>query len=909
MDATARLRPARARGVLGIVSVLLLCGAAAYAPEDNYLVSCGSSVDTPVGRRLFLADDGGSGSGAVTLTSPRSAAVKASPDLVSGFRDAALYQNARVFSAPSSYSFAIRRRGRHFLRLHFFPFVYRSYDLAAAARAFKVSTQDAVLLQDGIPAPEPGNASSPQPARVEFLLDVARDTLMVSFVPLIDGGIAFVNAVEVVSVPIDLVADAADSSTGRPEPIPAALPLQTAYRVNVGGPAVAPDDDALWREWTTDLRFLSHSVTDAVTREVRYNGTLNRLPGQATVTDAPDIVYATARELVINSSSFDGQKQMAWQFDVDASSSYFIRFHFCDIVGKAPHQLHINAYVDDASHAAVLTDLDLAAVGDGSLAFPYYKDFVLPASEASGKLAVHVGPLANKIVMPAAILNGIEIMKMHLSAGSVVVVEPAAGAAKSRLAVVLGSACGAFAFVSIAVALAIVLRKKKKEEEEEEEGDKKQPTPTQSQSSTPWMPLLGRFSVRGAIASGSSSFTTAGNTPGASPRAAATAATVMPSYRFPLAMLQDATRNFDDSLIIGEGGFGKVYGAVLQDGTKVAVKRASPESRQGAREFRTEIELLSGLRHRHLVSLVGYCDERGEMILLYEYMEHGSLRTRLYGRGGAGRASPLSWTQRLEACAGAARGLLYLHTAVDKPVIHRDVKSSNILLDGDLTGKVADFGLSKAGPVLDETHVSTAVKGSFGYVDPEYCRTRQLTAKSDVYSLGVVLLEAVCARPVVDPRLPKPMSNLVEWGLHWQGRGELEKIVDRRIAAAARPAALRKYGETVARCLAERGADRPAMEDVVWNLQFVMRLQEGDGLDFSDVSSLNMVTELTPTHRQRSAVDCDSLDFSDVNSLNMVTELTPPQTGSVEGDGVADDDFTDASMRGTFWQMVNVRSR
>ncbi|XP_020197218.1 probable receptor-like protein kinase At5g59700 [Aegilops tauschii subsp. strangulata] len=902
MAATARLRPARARGVLWVVSVLLVCGAAAYKPEDNYLVSCGSSLDTPVGRRLFLADDGASG--AVTLTSPRSAAVKAPPDLVSGFRDAALYQNARVFSAPSSYSFAIRHRGRHFLRLHFFPFVYRSYDLAAAARAFKVSTQDAVLLEDGIPAPEPGNAStstSPQPARLEFLLDVARDTLVVSFVPLADGGIAFVNAVELVSVPDGLVADAADSSTGRPEPIPAVLPLQTAYRLNVGGPAVAPDDDALWREWTTDLRFLSHSVADAVTREVRYNGMLNRLPGQATATDAPDIVYATARELVINGSSFDGQKQMAWQFDVDTSSSYFIRFHFCDIVGKAPHQLHINAYVDDAT---VKQDLDLAAVGDGALAFPYYTDFVLPASEASGKLAVHVGPLANKIVMPAAILNGIEIMKMHLSAGSVVVVQPAAGAAKSRFAVVLGSVCGALAFISVAVALAIVLRKKEKEKEVEE-GAKEQPTPTQSQSSTPWMPLLGRFSVRGAIASGSSSFTTAGNTPGASPRAAAAAA-VMPSYRFPLAMLQDATRNFDDSLIIGEGGFGKVYGAVLQDGTKVAVKRASPESQQGAREFRTEIELLSGLRHRHLVSLVGYCDEREEMILLYEYMEHGSLRSRLYGRGGA---APLSWAQRLEACAGAARGLLYLHTAVDKPVIHRDVKSSNILLDGDLAGKVADFGLSKAGPVLDETHVSTAVKGSFGYVDPEYCRTRQLTAKSDVYSLGVVLLEAVCARPVVDPRLPKPMSNLVEWGLHWQGRGELEKIVDRRIAAAARPAALRKYGETVARCLAERGADRPAMEDVVWNLQFVMRLQEGDGLDFSDVSSLNMVTELTPPRRQRSAVDHDGLDYSDVNSLNMVTELTPPQTGSVEGDGEADDDFTDASMRGTFWQMVNVRSR
>jgi serine/threonine protein kinase len=173
-------------------------------------------------------------------------------------------------------------------------------------------------------------------------------------------------------------------------------------------------------------------------------------------------------------------------------------------------------------------------------------------------------------------------------------------------------------------------------------------------------------------------------------------------------------------------------------------------------------------------------------------------------------------------------------------VIHRDVKSSNILLDGGLAARVADFGLSRAGPELEETHVSTAVKGSFGYVDPEYVRTRKLTTKSDVYSLGVVLLEALCARPVVDPRLPKPMVNLVEWALHWQGRGELDKIVDRRIAAAVRPQALRKYGETAARCLAARGADRPAMEDVVWSLQFVMRLQDDNGLEFSDVNSLSL---------------------------------------------------------------------
>uniref|UniRef100_J3KWJ5 Protein kinase domain-containing protein n=1 Tax=Oryza brachyantha TaxID=4533 RepID=J3KWJ5_ORYBR len=866
-------------GFLVILSILCIGLAAAYTPVDNYLISCGSSVDTPVGRRLFVADN----SGTVVLTSPETTAVKASPSAVSGLgdTDAAMYQSARVFTAPSSYSFRIRDPGRHFVRLHFFPFVYRGYDLATAS--FKVSTQDAVLI-DGFSPAARANAST-APACEEFLLDVARDTLVVTFVPLA-GRLAFVNAVEVVSVPDNLVGGADSSQSIGQQLNPAVMPLQTVYRVNVGGPAVGADSDTLWREWTIDQPFLIATVTTAETKMVAYNGTLNYLPGQATPDDAPAIVYATGRELIMN-DSFDGMKQMAWQFDVDRSASYLIRFHFCDIVSKAPGVLRMNAYVDSSSSSAI-TDLDLSAIGNGVLAFPYYRDYVLVTSSTSGKLAVYIGPSSKKITTPAAILNGLEIMRILASAGSVVVVEPAATETKKKnLAVVLGSVCGAFAFVSIAAALVILLRKKEEKEELR--------TPSTNQPSTAWMPLLGRISFRSATPSAtgsmSPSFTVDANTPGgATP--ASTAASSSRSYRFPFAALQDATRNFDEALVIGEGGFGKVYAAVLQDGTKVAVKRANPESRQGAREFRTEIEMLSGLRHRHLVSLIGYCDEQEEMILLYEYVEHGSLRSRLYGGGAA--AQELSWAQRLEACAGAARGLLYLHTAAAKPVIHRDVKSSNILLDAGLTAKVADFGLSKAGPDIDETHVSTAVKGSFGYVDPDYVRTRKLTAKSDVYSFGVVLLEALCARPVVDPRLPKPMVNLVEWGLHWQGRDELEKIVDRRIAGTVRSAALRKYGETAARCLADRAADRPSMEDVVWNLQFVARLQEVDGLDVSDVSSLNMVHQLTPpSHaRQRSAG-------------GSVTGGGDEE----EGSSVLDDDYTDASMRGIFWQMVNVRGR
>ncbi|WOG93240.1 hypothetical protein DCAR_0312521 [Daucus carota subsp. sativus] len=302
---------------------------------------------------------------------------------------------------------------------------------------------------------------------------------------------------------------------------------------------------------------------------------------------------------------------------------------------------------------------------------------------------------------------------------------------------------------------------------------------------------------------------------------------------FSLKEIRLATHNFDGDLVLGRGGFGKVYKGQLNDGamTIVAVKRLNSKSRQGAREFWTEIEMLSNFRHSHLVSLIGYCNEDQEMILVYEYMPHGTLSDHLYKSSRNGPVVPqlLSWERRLNICIGAARGLDYLHTGtgLHQRVIHRDVKSSNILLDEHWEAKVSDFGLSKIGPANQScSHVSTHVRGTFGYMDPEYFLTHRLTRKSDVYSFGVVLFEVLSGRRAMDMKIDEAQQDLARYAHRCIQQGTIYQIIDSTLEGQISKDCLKVFVEIADQCLLYQHHKRPTMADVTAKLEFAMELQK-----------------------------------------------------------------------------------
>lgn len=245
---------------------------------------------------------------------------------------------------------------------------------------------------------------------------------------------------------------------------------------------------------------------------------------------------------------------------------------------------------------------------------------------------------------------------------------------------------------------------------------------------------------------------------------------------FTLRQIKAATKNFDAENKLGEGGFGAVFKGTLSDGTVIAVKQLSSKSKQGNREFVNEVGMISALQHPNLVKLYGCCIEGNQLSLVYEYMENNCLSRALFGRDATYKLK-LNWSTRQNICVGIARGLAYLHEESTLKIVHRDIKTSNVLLDKDMNAKISDFGLAK----LDEddnTHISTRIAGTIGYMAPEYAMRGYLTDKADVYSFGVVALEIVSGKSNTNYRPKEEFVYLLDWAYVLQERGALLELVD-----------------------------------------------------------------------------------------------------------------------------------
>ncbi|XP_021655013.2 probable LRR receptor-like serine/threonine-protein kinase At1g67720 isoform X3 [Hevea brasiliensis] len=293
------------------------------------------------------------------------------------------------------------------------------------------------------------------------------------------------------------------------------------------------------------------------------------------------------------------------------------------------------------------------------------------------------------------------------------------------------------------------------------------------------------------------------------------------SYYISFSELEEATKNF--SRKIGKGSFGTVYYGQMKDGKEVAVKIMADSSSHLTQQFVTEVALLSRIHHRNLVPLIGFCEEENQRILVYEYMHSGTLRDHVHGSVNQKR---LDWLTRLQIAEDAAKGLEYLHTGCNPSIIHRDVKTSNILLDINMRAKVSDFGLSRQAED-DLTHISSVARGTVGYLDPEYYANQQLTEKSDVYSFGVVLLELITGKKPVSTEDFGSEMNIVHWARALIRKGDVVSIVDPVLIGNAKIESIWRIAEVAIQCVQQRAVSRPKMQEVILAIQEGTKIEKG----------------------------------------------------------------------------------
>ncbi|KAK2413152.1 receptor protein kinase FERONIA [Trifolium repens] len=800
--------------ILSLILLLYPLFTNSYNPIYNLAINCGTSTNTTsLDNRIWVGDDDFENSNLLTFTEPKTTNQSFTTKPISISNTQIPFTTARVSLSNFTYSVPINKTTNSpvFIRLHFYPTSYQNFELSNAIFSVEVNN-NLTLLKNFNPL----NWAKDNSITKEYCIQIKpkENLLNITFIPsnLNQSNVYydFVNGIEIVSMPSFLYYSDLDDinyyirsvDTGTTDyKIQNEKALEMLYRVNVGQNQVPPNNDTgMFRNWDIDYPlYLKKEYPESISSvygEQHLNYLNNTIPNYT----APEDVYLTERNYGKDAKE---EYNVTWSFEVDSTFTYMIRLHFCefdeDIKGQGYRVFRI--FIDD-----ILVELGADVISwSGGLLIPVHKDYVVTMYSPNGNSQIERVNISIKLqrmpehstlttVYHDVLLNGIEIFKIsdnsknlagvnpkYLPPNEPLLPSPQSKSKKSTIVIFIAVGVSCLLLVSV-VGVIVFVRRRRKFESHLEMEESSWETKTEGTS-------------------------------------------ILPSHLcryFTIVEIRAATNNFDDIFIIGVGGFGNVYKGYIDGVTPVAIKRLKPGSQQGINEFMNEIELLSQLRHIHLVSLIGYCNEGAEMILVYDFMQRGTLREYLYGSDN----ELLTWKQRLEILLGAARGLHYLHTGAKQNIIHRDVKSTNILLDEKWVAKVSDFGLSKVGPIgMSMTHVSTMVKGSLGYLDPEYYMRQRLTLKSDVYSFGVVLLEVLCARPPLVRSSDKKTASLVVWFQKcYKEDLILEEMVDPFIKDSITSECLKSYCQMVLSCLHDDGNQRMSMSDVVGALEFALQL-------------------------------------------------------------------------------------
>ena len=557
----------------------------AYDIPGKYYINCGSysNITENLTGVVFVGDSSGS------FSFPKFTRAEKERDNQSS-APTPLYQTARVSDKPFRYKFDTDTSGIHLLRLHFFAFSSSSRNLSSAL--FNVSVPGFWLLQNFS-----AKSYIYSPLVEEFFVNVNSSTFRIYFQPF-ESSFAFVNAIELFLLTNYFIQDESPNVTPKgnsshPYKGICSRVLRKNLRLDVGGENVNIDKDFLRRNWGADNDFFHSDSPKLVNKtifssEPKYKGgDSNSLVGAATEYIAPAIVYQTSREINIESENKLQLFNITWGLHVKKNAAHLVRVHFCDTTSTSIDLVAFNLHIFD-SFSTVINAINYSNENQ----VPFYLDFVVKSDE-SGLVNISISPDENS-ALKKAFLNGLEVMEIIDANGPNPKDE---SNKKNHLPLELGLPLGALVLICIFAVLFSLLLKSRK-----------------SNLCSDWWPL--------PINGGGSSHGKRGSSDG---KRGSSHGSSLPDLnlglKISLVELQFATKNFNPKRIIGKGGFGIVYKGVLKDGTKVAVKRSQPGSGQGLPEFQTEITILSKIRHRHLVSLIGYCDEKSEMILVYEFME------------------------------------------------------------------------------------------------------------------------------------------------------------------------------------------------------------------------------------------------------------------------------------------------